>query len=215
MDFLVFRLILLIIVVVRNAFLPVSCCVSQFLDGFSLCQIGTGRVTTLPTIGRMELPVGVGVSRPRWCTSKCCSSRASAMAVMVRCPLVYVNTMFCSNRLSPACSRIILPWTVSSSSSVLSISCTSPLTTTTRDVTRHWFSRDSAHRSSASAAHELPLFAARKQFLHFFAREGQGHLPPSTWQVQFPWHMTRLHRVKHQRLSPSVQGALQPCMTTS
>ena len=52
MDFVVFRLILLTIVVVRNAFLPVSGFVSQFLDGFSFCQIGTGRVTTSPTIGR-------------------------------------------------------------------------------------------------------------------------------------------------------------------
>ena len=40
MDFVVFRLILLTIVVVRNAFLPVSGCVSQLLDGFSLCQTG-------------------------------------------------------------------------------------------------------------------------------------------------------------------------------
>ena len=46
------------------------------------------------------------------------------MAVMVRCPLVYVNTMFCSNWLIPACSSIMLPWTVSPSSSVLSISRT-------------------------------------------------------------------------------------------
>ena len=52
MDFVVFRLIQLTIVVVRYAFLPVSGCVSQFLDGFGLCQIGTGRVTTSPTIGR-------------------------------------------------------------------------------------------------------------------------------------------------------------------
>ena len=50
MDVVVFRLILLTIVVVRYAFFPVSGRVSQFLDGFSFCQIGTGRV---------------GVSRPR------------------------------------------------------------------------------------------------------------------------------------------------------
>ena len=67
----------------------------------------------------------------------------------------------------------------------------------------------------ASAALELPLFAAENAVPALFAREGQGHLPPSTWQVQSPWHMTRLHRVKHQRLSPSVQEALRPCITTS
>ena len=128
------------------------------------------------------------------------------MAVMVRCPFVYVNTMFCSNRLSPASSSIILPWTVSPSSSVLSISCTrGPRTTTTRNVTRHWFSRDSAHRSSNthSLLQQLTSFRCslpKKPFPALFAREGQGHLPPSTWQVQSPWHMTRLHRAKHQRL---------------
>ena len=47
MDFVVFRLVLLTIVVVRHAFLPVSGCVSQFLDGFGLCQIGTACVTSL------------------------------------------------------------------------------------------------------------------------------------------------------------------------
>ena len=71
------------------------------------------------------------------------------------------------------------------------------------------------YASLASAAHELPLFAAEKAVPALIAREGQGHLLPSTWQVQSPWHMTRLHRVKHQRLSPSVQEALLPCITTS
>ena len=125
MDFVVFRLILLTIVIVRNAFLPVSGCVSQFLDGFGLCQIGTGRVTPSPTIGRKMNFLLAWVSHAHDGVRRG-AARAGLLRwlVMVRCPLVYVNTMFCSNRLSPACSSIILPWTVSPSSGVLSISCT-------------------------------------------------------------------------------------------
>ena len=95
------------------------------------------------------------------------------MAVMVRCPLVYVNTMFSSNRLSPACSSIILPWTVSPSSSVLSISCTR-----VHQRRRHWFSWDSAHRSSNThpLLQQLTSFRCslrKKRFLHFCTRRSR------------------------------------------
>ena len=58
---------------------PTSGCVSQFLDGFTLLPDRHGVVSRRrQRLGEEELPVGVGVSRPR--------------SVMVRCGLVGVNS---------------------------------------------------------------------------------------------------------------------------
>ena len=104
------------------------------------------------------------------------------MAVMVRCPLVNVNTMFCSNRLSPACSAsyclgpchralACCPSRARESTNDDDGKCNSSL------VLPGLGSSVLQYASLASVAHELPLFAAKKAVLVLSAQEGQGHLP--------------------------------------
>ena len=84
-------------------------------------------------------------------------------------------------------SSIILPWTVPPSSGVsVHLVHEGPPTTTTRGCNSSSLLPGLASSglqcaSFASVAHELPLFAPGKAVPAPFAREGQGHPPPSAF----------------------------------